>query len=893
MLKEFPSQSGNASFTINSTNDEWNYSPETTPEWLTVSISSGKLNVSVEANDAHRSRSFNLTVSNDCGLSIPLTIKQAAYTAPIATCYTISEVSLSYSNVDADGGTATPTVSTPTVTAYYDNGTSETVTDAELVYEYTSGGGSGTIVTGKSIDNEDAGKITFDPNSDFSTKTRNVDLEVYVNRFKNACDGSVATASATCQQAARVAQITGYTIQITKFEYGSKVAAVEGTGTPTVNYTVTAKYDDGHTEDVTATKSVTKTFAKVGTGEGTVKTNGNVEYDKNEEEAERTTSVRLTIALADKPEVSDSKDANCIQDAAEKPKVVEINKVTVYVNDYADVSVTPSDANISINGTTYGVLENGRIKGLKIGTTTITGSKEGFIDGQATLEVRDKLHILEGEQSECSNAIIVPGFKSDDPRAFNNILTIRPTVIGHEIGNLTFEVDKGQDRYIEFEPTVYDAEGGKVGYFNIKESTTNNPNIECSQFEGSSVHVTVSSDNSLIDSNDINIIILPEPNESRYFIDVYDSTWGVDNFGPTENYPSTFSTNYRVREMSTSRSYYPTPPTDEEFEKTKSNVLYISFMNEVKRIDRYGDQEPFVYKGPYTQYRNTDSAARYNCSECCNGFAYSWAVLSGGAEPKAGASAEDNKKDCRIITSDLAEKGSNGVIRSYSCGGENLNYGGMSDNDQSEGLTLKDVTGDTNLVVEYIVHERDTMNMATKEWFDGVGMTGRTAYSPKKVGKISETHYTEPKIWNGGGTITIPAHTIGNEKGAKPEYATQYGQVITDNINLSSYTKMHPLQVVGNNDNKFKVGDTRTFTLYSYEFDADKNRSDGPQLSTTDKFMKGNDYVDIKVGDYNPTNHSITFTVTAKKVGYNNKYRFIVKQPGLGDRVSFIFNVTN
>lgn len=875
MLKEFPSQSGNASFTINS-NDDWNYSPETTPEWLTVSISSGKLNVSVEANDAHRSRSFNLTVSNDCGLSIPLTIKQAAYTAPIVTCYTISEVSLSYSNVDADGGTATPTVSTPTVTAYYDNGTSETVTDAELVYEYTSGGGSGTIVTGKSIDNEDAGKITFGPNSDFSTKTRNVDLEVYVNRFKNACDGSVATASATCQQAARVAQITGYTIQITKFEYGSKVPAAEGTGTPTVNYTVTAKYDDGHTEDVTATKSVTKKFAKVGTGEGTVKTNGNVEYDKNEEEAERTTSVRLTIALADKPEVSASKDANCIQNAAEKPKVVEIDDIDLYVGETSAITVNPIDTSLSIDDETKGKINGSNINGRKIGTGEITGYYAGYENGTAQYTIKDKLIISERINSKDPNhrTIIIPWLNSQEAQSIN---TFSVTTKGGEFGNLTWT---SNDSKIILDNSAQIVQEGQITIpYTITGSTTDNPDAD---FEAPYVEITVESDNKLIEPDVLHVIILPSPLESRYFVEVHDSAWDKDNYGPTEKFPSKMHMLKFGRLLSKAFSdRYGHIATEEEFyAKETWKSIYLSLINEVYRIDKYNVNGLDVYKGPYLQFRNTDNAARYNCQTCCGGMKYAWAVIS----------ENRTEPEWRVTGVNMSYISGDGSIGEYTVdtGTEDykLNCGGMSDGDQSEGLTIRDVTGQP-LVIEYLISTQYNSNtgMADETWFKGVGMTNRKPYTPSDIfnnmiiGK--DSHYSTPTIWGSGGKITVPAGSYG--KDSETGQTVDIEKYIISDKPLTEYKRLLPRYGL-----QLNVGQTKTLKFYSYECISKTNLIGGPGLISDVKGTDSNK-VSVSTNGYDSSTHTMEVSLTGVSVGQTI---WQIHQEG-GDTIKYEITVNN
>lgn len=476
--------------------------------------------------------------------------------------------------------------------------------------------------------------------------------------------------------------------------------------------------------------------------------------------------------------------------------------------------------------------------------------------------------------------IIIPWIDKDSEIAVTtNVFTVSNNDEDIDLGAITWtSSNTSKLSFIDDSETIITNHRRSIR-FNTLTSTTANP--DATYDDPNYITVTVHSSNPIIQDDVMKVIILPKPIESRYFIDVHDSTWGVDNYGPTTYYPSTFRCNYFGREMSTT-SFHENM-TEEEFNAGYFKALYVAELLEIYRIDRYESDGVSVYKGPYIQKRNTDAQGKIN-TQCIGGsLKYSWAVVSG---------AHSDGKDCRIPSYDsskgedikyISVKGTDAEIYYYYQDASASNYGGMSDGDQSEGITLRDIES-TDLKIEYVVHEYPLANskMCTREWFDGVGMTSRTAYTPIKVHTTGESHYATPQIWNGGGIITIPANSKGVD--SHPNYDLDYYKYIITDEPVTKYKKMQPVYEV-----EMTVGQTINYSFYSYELITKTNLITGPDL-LSDTSDTDTNLVTVVASEYDRDNNIINISLTAKSNG-ETKWR-IKQDDNNGSIITYVLKIS-
>lgn len=249
MIKEFSNQSDSAIFAISTNNGgAQSIDISNVPDWARVTTSTTQITVEVDENLSDIKRSFDILVSNDCGLTVTLTIVQKGKPAAEITCCIISDLSFTYPNaVDYSGGTATPQISY-SITAYNSDGEEvEDTSSLTPIFLFSSKEGDGTFYMND-------GTVEFGENTSFTVNpSREVELSVWIDGYKDSCEGSIATATATCMQNLAVAVVTCYTMTINSFTMNpSDISANGGESEPEIDYTVYELRNDGskvRTED--------------------------------------------------------------------------------------------------------------------------------------------------------------------------------------------------------------------------------------------------------------------------------------------------------------------------------------------------------------------------------------------------------------------------------------------------------------------------------------------------------------------------------------------------------------------------------------------------------------------------------------------------------------------
>lgn len=251
------------------------------PLYCTASITSNKLLVKVDRNDSFSKRDDSFVISNTCGASITVNFSQDAQSKEI-TCYTISNLSLSYDNVGSDGGQSSPNVSYNVVAKYNDGSTASTTTSVTKQYSKISGDG----------EVKSDGTVEYITNTTTSPKDTKVKLEAYVDGYKEC--GATASTEGSCTQNAMGLEIECYSITLNSFTMSS-VGNDGGTSSPSLSYSVTAKYNDGST--TTASTNIVKVEYSDGGGDGEYLSDGKVKFNKNEETTSKSHTVNVKLSL--------------------------------------------------------------------------------------------------------------------------------------------------------------------------------------------------------------------------------------------------------------------------------------------------------------------------------------------------------------------------------------------------------------------------------------------------------------------------------------------------------------------------------------------------------------------------------------------------------------------